>query len=107
MTRAADCFAVAVPHDGEGHRSVYFSLFGRDLRNGESLAAQSRLVIARDVTPPKAVELYHAFARKRPRPEAEPHCRRRFFGVSSRGPPCIVGFLAELAAGGRLHTRHK
>jgi hypothetical protein len=48
MAPAADCFAVAMPFGSEGHRSVYFSLLGRDLRPGESAAARSRLVICRD-----------------------------------------------------------
>lgn len=65
MTQAADCFAVATPHDGEGHRSVYFSLFGRDLKSGESATAHSRLVIAREVTDAKAVSMYESFARQK------------------------------------------
>ena len=62
MTRAADCFAVAAPHDEEGHRSVYFSLFGRDLGNRESATAHSRLIIGRGITDQQAVAMYEAFA---------------------------------------------
>jgi hypothetical protein len=61
MARAEDCFAIAAPQDEEGHRSVYFSLFGRDLKNGESVEAKSRMVIGRDITDEKTVELYEAF----------------------------------------------
>lgn len=43
MTRPEECFAVAAPYDTEVHRSVYFSLFGRDLRSGGSAATQARL----------------------------------------------------------------
>ena len=62
MTRAADCFAIACPQDGEGHRSLYFSLFGRDLKNGEAVEAKSRLMICGETTDEKAVELYKAFS---------------------------------------------
>ena len=61
MARPEDCFAVATPQDEEGHRSIYLSLFGRDLKNGESVEAKSRLIIGRDITDEKAVELYGAF----------------------------------------------
>ncbi len=42
---AEDCFAVAMPHQAEGHYSVYLSLFGRDLRAGEPVRATARLAI--------------------------------------------------------------
>jgi hypothetical protein len=43
MTRPDECFAVTAPYDTEVHRSVYFSLLGRDLRPGGSAATQARL----------------------------------------------------------------
>lgn len=61
MARAADCFAVAVPHDEEGHRSVYLSLFGRDFKPGESAEARTRLVIGRGITDEKVMALYDVF----------------------------------------------
>lgn len=61
MTRPQDAFAVACPQDEEGHRSLYFSLFGRDLGRGESAETRSRLVIGSDITDENAVELYEAF----------------------------------------------
>ena len=63
MTRPGDAYAIACPQDEEGHRSLYFALFGRDLRKGESLEAKSRLMICRDVTDEKALELYKKFAK--------------------------------------------
>jgi hypothetical protein len=45
---AGDCFAVAMPHQAESHYSVYLSLFGRDLKAGETARAKTRLTI--DVT---------------------------------------------------------
>jgi hypothetical protein len=63
MTRPRDAYAIACPQDEEGHRSLYFSLFGRDLKNGESVEAKSRLMICGGVTDEKALELYKKFAK--------------------------------------------
>ena len=46
MSLAQDCFAVLTPFEAEGHRSMYLSLFGRDLKAGETARARARLVIA-------------------------------------------------------------
>jgi hypothetical protein len=43
---AQDCFAVSMPHQTEGHYSVYLSLFGRDLPAGEVARSKAWLVIA-------------------------------------------------------------
>jgi hypothetical protein len=48
--RAEDCFALAMPHQTEGHYSVYLSLFGRDFKAGESAIARVRWVV--DQSPP-------------------------------------------------------
>ena len=61
MARPQDCFAVATPFAGEGHRSLYLSLFGRDLRTGASLTARTRLVIASSPSAEDAVRLYREF----------------------------------------------
>ncbi len=45
MAAPTDCFAIATPHESEGHYSTYLSLFGRDLKAGESARARARLVI--------------------------------------------------------------
>jgi hypothetical protein len=50
MAPPQDCFAVAMPYEGEGHYSMYLSLFGRDLKAGQSLKARSRLVVAESVS---------------------------------------------------------
>ena len=63
MSPPEDCFAIAAsynrtPVDGvASHRSIYFSLFGRDLKPGETARARMRMVVG-DLTPEKAVELY-------------------------------------------------
>ena len=41
-----DCFAVAMPHQTEGHYSVYLSLFGRDLPAGQVASAKAWLIVA-------------------------------------------------------------
>ena len=64
MTRAEDAFAIACPQDDEGHRSLYFSLFGRDLTNGESVEAKSRLMICGETTDEQAVKFYEAFRKQ-------------------------------------------
>lgn len=40
---AADCFAVAMPHQAEGHYSAYLSLFGRTLKTGDTARARVTL----------------------------------------------------------------
>jgi len=61
MAPAADCFAVATPYGEESHRSLYLSLFGRDLKSGEAATARSRLVIGRDMSDKQAVALYKSY----------------------------------------------
>lgn len=49
MARASECFAVATPYSGEGHRSIYFSLFGQDLEPEQPVAASVRLIIGQSL----------------------------------------------------------
>jgi hypothetical protein len=63
-----ECFAVSSPWnppslDGGGYRSVYLSLFGRDLRAGETARAHCRLVIGRNVTDQEALRRYQDYVR--------------------------------------------
>jgi len=64
MAPPDDCFAIATPYGEEGHRSLYLSLIGRDVKSGETSTAKSRLVIARDVTDEQAIGLYRAYQRQ-------------------------------------------
>jgi hypothetical protein len=43
---AADCFAVAMPQQTEGHYSLYYSLFGRTLAAGQPVQATVTLEVA-------------------------------------------------------------
>lgn len=45
MAPRQECFAVATPHEQEGHYSAYLSLLGRDLEAGETARARARLSI--------------------------------------------------------------
>ncbi|MBL7040475.1 MAG: hypothetical protein ISR77_17695 [Pirellulaceae bacterium] len=61
MAPAADCFAVATPFGEESHRSLYLSLFGRDLKAGEAATARARLIIGRGISDDQAVALYKKY----------------------------------------------
>jgi hypothetical protein len=45
MSLPQECFAVLTPFEAEGHRSMYLSLFGKDLKAGETARARARLAI--------------------------------------------------------------
>jgi len=64
MAPEEDCFAVSTPYGEEGHRSVYLSLFGRDLKAGETASARARMVVGKAIADPQAVELYEAFRKE-------------------------------------------
>lgn len=61
MAPPKDCFAVLTPHSGEGHRSIYLSLLGQDLKAGQTASARSRLVVGRGLSFEKAVALYEEY----------------------------------------------
>ena len=61
MAAASDCFAVATPFGAEGHRSIYLSLLGKDLAQGETATARCRLVIRRNLGEEQAVARYQEF----------------------------------------------
>ena len=64
-----DCFALCSPWnpatpEGGGYRSLYLSLFGRDLKAGESARARCRLVIARNLSDEQALERYAEYLKR-------------------------------------------
>lgn len=65
MARPHDCFGVLTPFGEEGHRSLYLSLFGRDLKSGESVTAISRLVIGRGISDAQAVAMFESFMKEK------------------------------------------
>lgn len=62
MAPVRDCFAVAAPYRGEGHRSIYLSLFGEDLKAGQTVTARARLVIAASLSDAQAVARYQDYS---------------------------------------------
>jgi hypothetical protein len=64
MAPRDDCFAIATPYRGEGHRSLYLSLFGRDVKTGETVRARSRLVVATAITNQQILELYQKYIKQ-------------------------------------------
>ncbi len=63
MARQADCFAVSTPEQTEQHKSLYLSLFGRDLAQGETARAAARLVIATGLTDDELIRDYQQWAK--------------------------------------------
>lgn len=67
MAPAEDCFAIATPHQTEKtHSSLYFSLFGRDLKAGETARARCRLVVMGAFSEQKALEDAKTLSSARP-----------------------------------------
>jgi len=70
MAPPEDCFAVATPYERTppdriaNHRSLYLSLFGRDVRAGEAARACTRLVVRKGLSDEEAVELYRDYVEK-------------------------------------------
>lgn len=61
MSEPEGCYAVSAPHRGEKHFSAYFSLFGRDLKAGETARTRSRLAIATESETPRILRLWREF----------------------------------------------
>jgi hypothetical protein len=64
LSRPSDCFAISMPYGEEGHRSVYLSLFGGDLKAGQEASASARLVIGKNITEDRALKLYRVYLEK-------------------------------------------
>jgi hypothetical protein len=62
MAPPTDCFAIATPHETEGHYSMYLSLFGRDIKANETAKARVRLWIAARPTEQQVLNAYEAFS---------------------------------------------
>lgn len=65
MSPSRDCFAVLTPHEEETHYSSYFSLFGRDVRKGETARARARLAVLEAAEEQRMRELHEGYARIR------------------------------------------
>ena len=73
MAPPEDCFAVATPYNRTppdkiaGHQSVYLSLFGRDVEEGQTVRASTRLVVKAELSDEEALKLYEAYLKQRER----------------------------------------
>jgi hypothetical protein len=65
MSPPRDCFAVLTPFEAEPHRSLYLSLFGKDLKPGETARARARLVIGTDLAGETIDRLYADYLQQR------------------------------------------
>ena len=61
MAPPEDCFAVSTPHGEDFHRSMYLSLFGRDIEANETASARARLVIGKAISDQQAINLFEAY----------------------------------------------
>ena len=61
MAPPDDCFAIATPYEGEGHYSTYFSLFGRDIKAGQTARARLRLVVKNITSNREILNLYEKY----------------------------------------------
>lgn len=64
MSLPEDCFALSTPFELEPHRSLYLSLFGRDLKAGETARARARLVIRSDLSGEGIDAVYNDYLRQ-------------------------------------------
>jgi hypothetical protein len=63
MAPAQDCFAIATPQQGDSHYSLYLSLFGRDVKKGETARARARLVVLIAPGEKEVRKLYREYTR--------------------------------------------
>jgi hypothetical protein len=63
MAPPEDCFAISTPYESEGHYSMYFSLFGRDIKAGQTAKARLRLVVTNATSNREILNLYKQYMR--------------------------------------------
>jgi hypothetical protein len=62
MAPASDCFAVSTPCQTEKtHHSLYLSLFGRDIKAGETARARARLVVGAPLSDKEVLKTYKRY----------------------------------------------
>ncbi len=78
MAPPQDCIAVAMPCEGETHYSLYLSLFGRDVKTGETARARARFAVASSISDDQVIALYRQYVKdlfRRPAPAKTPEKR--------------------------------
>jgi hypothetical protein len=66
MAAPEDCFAIATPYEGESHYSLYLSLFGRNIKAGETAKAHSRFFVTTGVSDHQILDLYRKYTKDPP-----------------------------------------
>ncbi len=61
MSPPQDCFAIATPHEGESHYSLYLSLFGRNLKANETAIVRTRLLVTTNASDDQVVAFYRQY----------------------------------------------
>ena len=64
MALPEDCFAVSMSQQEAGLGAFYLSLFGKDVKKGQSLTARARMVFGRNITPEQAVQKYQDYLKE-------------------------------------------
>ena len=64
MAPPDDCFAISTPYEGEGHYSMYFSLFGRNIKAGQTARVRLRLVVINITSNREILNLYQKYMRE-------------------------------------------
>jgi len=64
MAPPADCFAVSMPYQAESHYSLYLSLFGGDVKAGETVRGRTRFVVTTNDADREVLGLYRDYAKK-------------------------------------------
>jgi hypothetical protein len=64
MSPPQDCFAVLTPFENEPHRSMYLSLFGKDLKPGEIARGRARLMIAPELAEAEIVRACESYLKE-------------------------------------------
>jgi hypothetical protein len=61
MAPCEDCFAISTPYEGEGHYSMYLSLFGCDVKAGESAKVRVRFAVVVGGSDVEVLKLYESY----------------------------------------------
>lgn len=64
MAPPGDAFTLCTPEQTEGHYSMYLSLFGRDVRAGETVSARARLWLAGPISDAEVRAAYEEYLRQ-------------------------------------------
>jgi hypothetical protein len=71
MSPPKDCFAIEMPYNMDppdgvaGHYSLYLSLFGKDVKAGETARAHIRCIVGRNITEQSAVRFYEKYIQEK------------------------------------------